>query len=73
MKGFAKAENRNDPGSRLIALPVTRVLSTGSRPTPPIFWLTGGPGASNMKLSPFEEVLENQDIEITMRGRGAQI
>jgi pimeloyl-ACP methyl ester carboxylesterase len=55
-------ENRSDPDSRLIVLPVTRILATGSNPTEPIFWLTGGPGSSNMKFSPFEEILENHDI-----------
>ena len=43
-------ENRSDPDSRLIALPVTRIRATGSDPTEPIFWLTGGPGASKWKL-----------------------
>jgi pimeloyl-ACP methyl ester carboxylesterase len=55
-------ENRSDPNSRLIALPVTRILATGSNPNEPIFRLTGGPGSSNMKFSPFEEILENHDI-----------
>ena len=40
-------ENRNDPDSRLIALPFKRIHATGSNPTEPIFKLAGGPGASN--------------------------
>ena len=55
-------ENRSDPDSRLIALPVTRIRATGNNPTEPAFWLAGGPGASNMKFSPPEELLESHDI-----------
>jgi len=45
-------ENRAKADSRLIALPVIRVRATGNNPAEPIFWLTGGPGQSNMKLKP---------------------
>lgn len=41
-------ENRSNPGSRLIALPVVRLRSSGPNPTEPIFWLGGGPGNSNL-------------------------
>src|SRR5918912_2641361 len=41
-------ENRHDPHSRLIALPVTRVRAHTSRPGAPIFRLQGGPGLTNM-------------------------
>jgi pimeloyl-ACP methyl ester carboxylesterase len=40
-------ENRSDPNSRLISLPVTRVLSTSNHPAEPIFFLPGGPGISS--------------------------
>ena len=39
-------ENRGDPNSRLIALPVVRVRATGSNPVEPIFWLVGGPNSN---------------------------
>jgi pimeloyl-ACP methyl ester carboxylesterase len=55
-------ENRADPNSRLIALPVIRVRATGSNPTEPIFWFQGGPGLSNMKLSRVFWFIENHDI-----------
>jgi pimeloyl-ACP methyl ester carboxylesterase len=55
-------ENRNDSAARLIALPVTRIRATGSNPTEPIFWLTGGPGASNMLLNPPQEAVEDHDM-----------
>ena len=55
-------ENRNDPKSRLIALPVKRILASGEAPAEPIFWLTGGPGTSNMSYSRVEWFHENHDI-----------
>jgi len=41
-------ENRNDPASRQIEIPVIRILSTGKDPAEPVFLLTGGPGDSNI-------------------------
>jgi hypothetical protein len=35
-------ENRNNPHSRLIALPVTRIISFSDKPLEPIFWFEGG-------------------------------
>jgi len=55
-------ENRNDPLSRLIALPVKRIPASGDAPAEPIFWLTGGPGTSNMAYSRVEWFQENHDI-----------
>jgi len=55
-------ENRNDPDSRLIALPVKRIPASGGAPAEPIFWLTGGPGTSNMDYSRVEWFHENHDI-----------
>ena len=44
-------ENRNASESNLIALPVIRVRATGAHPAEPVFWLSGGPGSSNMQAS----------------------
>lgn len=55
-------ENRSDPGSRLIALPVIRVRATGSDPAEPILKLGGGPGKSNMVTSIVPWFIENHDI-----------
>ena len=41
-------ENRHEAGSRLIALPVTRVRARSAEPVEPIFRLQGGPGITNM-------------------------
>jgi pimeloyl-ACP methyl ester carboxylesterase len=55
-------ENRNDPQSRLIALPIKRIPASGDDPAEPIFWLTGGPGTSNLAYSRVEWFHENHDI-----------
>ena len=56
------SENRSDPNSRLIALPVTRIRATGSHPAKPIFRLGGGPRSSNMGFSHLERLIENHDV-----------
>src|SRR3954468_858100 len=43
-------ENRHDPHSRLIALPITRVRARSAHPGLPIFRLQGGPGITNMEF-----------------------
>ena len=55
-------ENRGDPGSRLITLPLIRVGALGDHPAEPIFWLAGGPGNSNMKIPLVKGLIENHDI-----------
>ena len=55
-------ENRYDESSRLIALPVKRIRASGTSPLEPIFYLTGGPGQSNMDYSRVEWFHENHDI-----------
>jgi len=55
-------ENRNDSDSRLIALPFTRIPASGAEPAEPIFWLGGGPGASNLRYRRVEWFHEHHDI-----------
>jgi pimeloyl-ACP methyl ester carboxylesterase len=55
-------ENRNAPGSRLIALPVKRIRSPHPTPSEPIVWLTGGPGESNMVFKPPAWLLAKHDF-----------
>ena len=55
-------ENRDDPDTRLIAIPVTRIFATGDSPGEPVFWLNGGPGITNMRLSSFNGFIENHDL-----------
>ena len=56
-------ENRADPNSRLIAVPVIRIRATGDNPAEPIFRLAGGPGQSNMmQFSLMPWFIEDHDI-----------
>jgi len=55
-------ENRSDPGSRLIALPVTRIRAQSDHPAEPIFRLEGGPGISNMEFFYASRFAENHDV-----------
>lgn len=55
-------ENRADPQSRLIALPVTRIRAQSDSPAEPIFWLKGGPGLTNMQFSRASRFAEDHDV-----------
>jgi len=55
-------ENRADPRSRLIALPVTRILARSSHPLAPIFRLNGGPGITNMTFPQANRLAAQHDV-----------
>ena len=55
-------ENRADPRSRLIALPVTRILAGSSHPLAPIFHLNGGPGITNMTFPQANRLAAQHDV-----------
>ncbi|GID30520.1 alpha/beta fold hydrolase [Paractinoplanes brasiliensis] len=55
-------ENRRDPASDLIALPVIRIRSTGPGPGEPIFRLNGGPGATNLKFPQASRLTGRHDV-----------
>jgi hypothetical protein len=55
-------ENRNDPNSRLIALPVKRIRARSSTPAEPIFRLEGGPGISNMTFPQASRLTDDHDF-----------
>ena len=55
-------ENRADSGSRLIALPVTRVRARGGASAEPIFRLEGGPGISNMTFPKVSRIADSRDV-----------
>ena len=55
-------ENRADPRSRLIALPVTRILARSSHPLAPIFHLNGGPGITNMTFPQANRLAAQHDV-----------
>ena len=55
-------ENSDAPETRLIALPIIRVLALSEEPAEPIFWFSGGPGASNMHFQKLTGLIDNHDI-----------
>src|SRR5580700_4737372 len=55
-------ENRANPRSRLIALPVTRILARSSHPLAPIFHLNGGPGITNMTFPQANRLAAEHDV-----------
>ena len=55
-------ENRADPQSRLIALPVTRIRARSAHPAEPIFRLEGGPGKTNMKFKNASRFADEHDV-----------
>jgi len=55
-------ENRADPESRLVALPVTRIRALSDDPKEPIFRLEGGPGKTNMEFSNASRFAGDHDV-----------
>jgi pimeloyl-ACP methyl ester carboxylesterase len=55
-------EDRANPRSRLIALPVTRILARSPHPLAPIFRLNGGPGETNMKFPQASRLAARRDV-----------
>jgi len=55
-------ENRANPRSRLIALPVIRILARSSHPLAPIFHLDGGPGITNMTFPQADRLVAQHDV-----------
>jgi pimeloyl-ACP methyl ester carboxylesterase len=57
-------ENRAEPNSRLIALPVTRIKARSEDPSEPVFRLQGGPGITNMTFSKASRLADDHDVVI---------
>lgn len=55
-------ENRADPETRLISVPVIRVHATTDQPSEAIFFLNGGPGQSNLTFQPPLGLLAGHDF-----------
>jgi len=55
-------ENRSDPKSRMIALPVLRVHALRANPSAPIFFFQGGPGSSNLQFQKLDGLIEDHDL-----------
>ena len=55
-------ENRADPGSRLIAIEITRINARSGTSAEPVFRLVGGPGLSNMTFPMASRYAEHRDV-----------
>jgi pimeloyl-ACP methyl ester carboxylesterase len=55
-------ENRADPESRLIAVPVTRIRAQTDQPSEPVFRLEGGPGKTNMNFTMASRFVGERDV-----------
>ena len=55
-------ENRANPQSQLIALPVTRIHAKSDHAAEPIFRLEGGPGKTNMTFSMASRFADDHDV-----------
>jgi hypothetical protein len=64
-------ENRAEPGSRLIALPVTRIRARSGHPGEPIFRLEGGPGITNMTFPQASRFAADHDVVLDAQVVGA--
>jgi pimeloyl-ACP methyl ester carboxylesterase len=55
-------ENRADPQSRLIAVPVTRIKARSANPGRPVIRLEGGPGITNMHFPAASWFADDHDV-----------
>jgi pimeloyl-ACP methyl ester carboxylesterase len=55
-------ENRHQAHSRLIALPVIRILARSARPAAPVFRLEGGPGLTNLDFPDASRFAGHHDV-----------
>jgi pimeloyl-ACP methyl ester carboxylesterase len=56
------AENADVDSGRVLALPVTRVRARSDAPKEPIFFLTGGPGQSNLDFAYADRYTADHDV-----------
>lgn len=62
-------ENRSEPDSRLIALPVIRIRALNGRSAEPIFFLLGGPGKTNLHFKDLSGLVDARDfVQVGYRG-----
>ena len=55
-------ENRHDPNSRLIALPLKRIRAQSTKSGRPVFGLLGGPGHSNFHFTAMTRFAAHRDV-----------
>jgi pimeloyl-ACP methyl ester carboxylesterase len=62
-------ENRSNPDSRLIALPVIRIRALNGGHAEPIFFLMGGPGKTNLHFKELAGLVDERDfVQVGYRG-----
>src|SRR6185503_2278932 len=62
-------ENRSNPDSRLIALPVIRIRALNGGHAEPIFFLLGGPGKTNLDFKDLGGLVDERDfVQVGYRG-----
>lgn len=59
---LAVVENRADPASRTIALPVVRIRAHTEQPGEAVFRLEGGPGGTNMEFEDASRLAADRDV-----------
>lgn len=55
-------ENRTDPATRMIALPVVRIRAHTPQPGDAVFRLEGGPGGTNMEFGDASRLAADRDV-----------
>lgn len=69
---FVVPENHDRPNGRLLALPLVRLPARGPKVAEPVFWLSGGPGHTNLDYHVDGKSLA-QEHDVYMLGyRGAE-
>ena len=67
-------ENRNNPSARGIRIPILRILSPDTTATVPVFWLSGGPGQSNLHSFAYDYFLSRHDhVMVGYRGVDGEV
>lgn len=71
---FLVPENRRALSTRTIPLPLIRILSTGDEPKEPVFWLSGGPGQTNLRSFHIDYFIGTHDhVMVGYRGVDGEV
>lgn len=71
---IAVPENRQSSQSRRIRIPIVRIFSLDTTSRIPVFWLSGGPGQSNMHSFQYDYFLSHHDhVMVGYRGVDGEV